>query len=196
MEVDVVRLIELGDDSVNVTLGGDEDAGAVAAAVERSTSLRRLTLGYSLITDVGATRLAEAVGKSTTLRSIRLPDNFIADVGAKALAAAIEKSTSLQDINLRGNQITDVGAAALAAAIDKSTSIENVNLDGNLRINDLFRVTDVSRVTAALERALHRRRLVALACAAEAPRGTPARTLVLMDGDHAIGTRVAWFLLE
>ena len=94
---------------------------------------------------------------------------------------------AVETINLSGNQITDVGAAALAAAIEKSKSLLSINLDFN-------RFTDQDMVRIALDRARHRRRLLALACGGSVVG--PTRKLLRCDGDHAIGTRVARFLLE
>ena len=172
---------ELGPRSTNGDMGPVEDAVAEIARGEKEVNVNLRN-----IKDVDAKALAAAIEKSTSLQTISLGGNQITDVGATALAAAIEKSTSLQTIWLSDNKITDVGAKALAAAVEKSTSLQFINLLNN-------QITNKDMVRIALDRARYRRQLLALACGELAVCQT--RNLLQCDGDHAIGTRVARFLL-
>jgi len=199
-----------------VDLGNNfiEDVGATALA-RALASLEMIDLTQNHITDIGASALAVAIEKSTTIRDVRLKNNEISNGGAEALANAIEKSSSLQDISLSNNRVGDVGVIAIAAAIERSKTLLCFFLWGNDQITEvgakaLARSFERSNVLEyvivdgphervmydAMERAPHRRELMALACADGVPRGNPARKLLHSDGDHAIGTRVAQFLLE
>jgi len=92
-------------------------------------------------------------------------------------------------IDLADTQITDIGARVLANAAEKSASIQTIRLTNT-------QVTDDGRraIHCAMVQIPHRRRLMAFACG-ETLGSTSVRKMLRNDGDHAICTRVAKFLL-
>ena len=81
-----------------------------------------------------------------------------------------------------------MGAKALATAIEKSASLQRMALYEN-------KITNEDVVWIALARAKYRRQILAWACGGGSVV-SPTRKLLRGDGDHAIGTRVAEFLLD
>ena len=61
--------------------------------------------------------MAAAIEKSTSLRNINLQYNQITDVGANALAAAIEKSKCVTYVGAQGDFSTETGKRAIARAL-------------------------------------------------------------------------------
>jgi len=197
-DVDAMLLVTAIEESTKLLIfsieGEFTDAAviALAGAIGNSTSLNYVALHNSRITDVGATALAKAIEKSTTLYSIDLWNNSITDVGATAFAEAIQKSKSIRYIGLSHNRITDVGAFVLVNAIIRTSSIEGVFLDNT-------GVTKVGHnaVYSAIIRVPYIRQLLALMCdETTRTRTSSIRSFLRHDGDHAIMTRVAWFLLD
>jgi len=219
---DIIYGIERGDVDVNATWSNltDDDAIKIAEAMKRSTKLQEIDLGHNRIGSIGIDALATAIEKSTSLqkiwlkrnnigdssvgalavaiekstslRQISLVDNLITDVGVSAIAVAIEKSKTLQSIWLYENQITDSGARRLAEAVRKSATIDNIQVWHNL-----MTVAGEKLVVSEISDARHRRRIWALAGGETSMTTTsPVRKMLRNDGDHAIGTRVAQFLLE
>jgi len=125
---------------------GDEGAKTLAAALKKNNTLRELHLNGSSIGDEGATALADALKNNNTLWSLYLNGNSIGDEGATDLAAALKKNNTLIRLYLDGNSISDDGAAALAAALEKNNTLWSLYLNGN-SISD----TGATELAAALE---------------------------------------------
>jgi len=190
---DVVKYITEGHADVFAGSRGfnETDIKRIAEAMAKSTQLRLIDLNFNTITDTGAVALAEAVEKSTSLLTISLKGNDITDRGVIALGKAIEKSRSLHMIDLQDNQITDIGALALVEAIEKSTSIYLVWINGDQAIS----LANELAVYSAIFRSRIRCNVLAL-LGGESMEGIPVGGFLRRDGDHAICTRVAKFLLE
>ena len=110
---------------------GDVGARALAASLEKNTTLSDLGLDANEIGDDGARALAASLEKNTTLVVLDLYGNKIGDDGARALAASLERNTTLTTLDLNGNKIGDDGARALAASLEKNTTLEVLDLDDN-----------------------------------------------------------------
>ena len=67
----------------------DEGAKALAAAIEKSTSLRSIFLGYNPITDEGVNALAAAIEKSRCVTFVEVQDAFPTETGERAIATAL-----------------------------------------------------------------------------------------------------------
>jgi hypothetical protein len=88
-----------------------------------SNSTPSVLLAWSGIGVEGAKALAATLEKNSSVTSIDLSSNKAGDEGAKALAAAMEKNTSLTSIVLRYNPIDDAGLEALVGALQKNTRV-------------------------------------------------------------------------
>ena len=75
--------------------------------------------------------LAAALEKNSTLTSIDLSYNNIGDEGVASMAAALEKNSTLTSIDLRANDIGVEGAASLAAALEKNSTLTSLDLQLN-----------------------------------------------------------------
>jgi Ran GTPase-activating protein (RanGAP) involved in mRNA processing and transport len=87
-----------------------------------------IELFTNAIGDEGAKAIAEAIKRSATLRKIDVWGNGIGDAGAQAIAEAVKVSKSLEEVMLTGNNITSTGAQALAAAVPFSATINFLNI--------------------------------------------------------------------
>ncbi|CAE7571916.1 NOD2 [Symbiodinium sp. CCMP2592] len=130
---------------------------ALAAAVKRMTSLKRLDLSDNPLEPGGAKALAEglrghralvflclcdipcgdafaeALELSTmrVLRSLRLAGSKLTDEGAKALAQHCKGHGALLFFWLERNEIGDVGAQALAETVPTMTALRGMELNDN-----------------------------------------------------------------
>eukprot|EP00900_Chrysochromulina_parva_P006149 jgi/Chrpa1/15535/Chrysochromulina_OHIO_Genome00021057-RA len=77
---------------------------------------------------VGARALAALLERNTTLKKLILESNDIGDDGARALATSLEKNTTLETLDLRSNGIVDDGARALETSLEKNTTLETLDL--------------------------------------------------------------------
>ena len=111
---------------------GDVGARALAASLEKNTTLTDLGLDDNEIGDDGAKALAASLEKNTTLEVLDLDDNEIGDDGARALAASLEKNTTLMTLDLHGNGIGDDCARALAASLEKNMLEHRLRLEKNM----------------------------------------------------------------
>ena len=93
---------------------------------------KKLDLTGKRIGDVGARALAASLEKNTTLTDLGLDDNEIGDDGARALAASLEKNTTLMTLDLHGNGIGDDCARALAASLEKNMLEHRLRLEKNM----------------------------------------------------------------
>ena len=135
---------------------GDVGARALAASLEKNTTLTDLGLDDTEIGDDGAKALAASLEKNTTLEVLDLYGNNIGDDGARALAASLEKNTTLEVLDLDDNEIGDDGARALAASLEKNTTLMTLDLHGNGIGDDCARALAASLEKNMLE---HRLRL-------------------------------------
>jgi hypothetical protein len=150
---------------------GDEDAAALADALNVNTSVTTIWLDGNLISNEGAAVLADALNVNSSVTFINLEDNQIGNEGALALADALKVNISVTLINLGGNQLGDKGATALANALKSNTSVTTTRIDGN-QINESNLAT-VRELTDRKKRLRHlflydaRRMLLSLMCADE-----------------------------
>ena len=125
--------------------------------------------------------------------TLHLNSNRITDVGAAALAAALSESRALVTLGVSQNQLSSVGDRALADAAARSRNVSSLD------VGDLDESTN-QYVEDALARGEVYRRVLALHCALisgpPSRRRTPASSFIQGDGDHALGHRIAWFLLD
>jgi len=178
-----------------------DDATRLASAVEQSTTLLDLQMFSLGIGDEQMVILAEAIGKSKSLQSINLSNNDITDDGAMALVDAAEKSRSLYFIGLFLNPITDAGAQRLVEAMNKSrlflvSARDNVILTKAICGNAGLTIEERHDKHIFMKKSVRvKRKLVAFAGGDSSRTTSPVRKLLRLDGDFAICTRVAQFLL-
>ncbi|MES2676856.1 MAG: hypothetical protein V4612_00880 [Pseudomonadota bacterium] len=109
----------------------NNEAIALAKALETNKTLTSLSLAFSEIGDKGAMAFAKALETNETLTSLILGFSKIGDEGARAVAKALETNKTLTSLSLEHNQIGDEGAQALAEALKTNTTITNLYLDKN-----------------------------------------------------------------
>eukprot|EP00900_Chrysochromulina_parva_P006822 jgi/Chrpa1/16140/Chrysochromulina_OHIO_Genome00021933-RA len=110
---------------------GADGARALAASLERKTTLKELNLSMNGIGDDGARALATSLERNMTLETLDLRRSGIGADGARALAASLERNKTLETLDLRRNDIGDDGARALAASLEKNTTLVKLGLAGN-----------------------------------------------------------------
>ncbi|KAH9253994.1 hypothetical protein BASA81_008118 [Batrachochytrium salamandrivorans] len=98
-------------------LGGWEGR-LLADFVERSNSLRVLSLQWNDIGNLGAAALSRALKTNTALLALNLSHNGIDDQGLGHLCDALAVNRSLKRLNLYWNQITPKGVAQLVHTLN------------------------------------------------------------------------------
>ena len=106
-----------------------EDVRALAAALEKNSTVTSLDLVLNSIKDEGAERLAAALEKNSTVTRLILSGNDIGPEGVATLAAALETNSTLTSFHLRYNGIGDEGAARLAAALENNYALEELRFN-------------------------------------------------------------------
>ena len=109
----------------------DVEAAAVAAALERNTTLTSLTIENTRLTDVGGVAVAGALERNTTLTELNLAHNHLASLSAEALARMLERNTTLTSLDLSGNFFGEVAGVAFARALERNTTLTALNLAFN-----------------------------------------------------------------
>jgi Leucine-rich repeat (LRR) protein len=125
----------------------------VLQASQNLSSLQRLDLSHTYMSDVGFEALAGALRDLSGLRHLDLSFNRIGVVGAAALAGALRDLSGLQLLDLSHNAMGDVGLAELAHALfGRSGTRQHFEL-GNLGIrlyNTLLTLTKAPCATHAI----------------------------------------------
>jgi hypothetical protein len=127
--------------------------------------------------------IAAALPHSPGLEMLFLDGNRFGIEGTKAFAAALPLCRLLR-LTMQNNDLGEEGARTLIDVAPRS----------NLTMMYLGR--DSLPIRAALIRGVANRQLFAFAQGILAAAGTPVENFVRRDGDHALGHRVAGFLVE
>ncbi|CAF3973106.1 unnamed protein product [Rotaria sp. Silwood2] len=114
---------------------GDQEAKALAYALQQNKTLITLDLQHNLIGPQGAQSLANALKENTTLTTISLENNQISDQGAQYFANALLQNKTLTTLNLRSNQIRPQGIQYLASALQQNQKLTTLNLRSNMISN-------------------------------------------------------------
>jgi len=113
---------------------GPNGCFAVARMLERSTSLRVISLANCGIGDDELATLAESIKKnrnSLPLEALQLSFNNISGKGLETLMNAIWGSKTLRKLQLDNNEIGDRGAQQVAAILSSVASLEVLDLGFN-----------------------------------------------------------------
>mmetsp|Transcript_613 Transcript_613/g.868 ORF Transcript_613/g.868 Transcript_613/m.868 type:complete len:910 (+) Transcript_613:96-2825(+) len=113
---------------------GPSGCFAVARMLERSTSLRVISLANCGIGDDELATLAESIKKNRNnlpLEALQLSFNNITGRGLEALMNAIWGSKTLRKLQLDNNEIGDRGAQQVAAILSSISSLEVLDLGFN-----------------------------------------------------------------
>jgi hypothetical protein len=105
---------------------GDAKTVALAAALEKNSTLKYLVLRCTNIGDAGAVALAAALENNLTLKYLDLGCIGVGDAGIVKLAAALEKNSALENLDLGENNIGDAGVVALAKALEKNSTLKSL----------------------------------------------------------------------
>ncbi|CAF0778231.1 unnamed protein product [Rotaria sp. Silwood1] len=114
---------------------GDQEAKALAYALQQNKTLNTLDLEHNLIGPQGAQSLANALKENTTLTTISLENNRISDQGAQYFANTLLQNKTLSTLNLRSNQIRPQGIQHLANALQQNRKLTTINLRSNMISN-------------------------------------------------------------
>ncbi len=109
----------------------DDSAELLSAALRENSGLERLDLNQNRIGDRGAASFCAALRINTSLRTLDLSNNLIGDPGAAVLGIALSQNSSLTCIQLGENKIGDGGAAALAEALCKNPAMTTLGIENN-----------------------------------------------------------------
>jgi hypothetical protein len=97
-------------------------------------SVPNLTLIKLEKVPVTASALA-ASAYCTSLKKLLVPNSGLTDKDAIKLAQAVTQSDSIELIDITGNNLTDLGCVAFATALNKNTSVQTIRLEGNGKIS-------------------------------------------------------------
>ena len=86
-------------------------------------------MGYNNIGDNDAIALASALEKHPSLKELSLHGNQIGKLGAKALSDMLKTNKSLESLNLSYNRIEDV--EVFSDALEKNSTLICFYLDSN-----------------------------------------------------------------
>ena len=92
-----------------------DNIATLSNVLTRNTSIRKLSISFNNISDVGVGLFAIYLSQNTFIKMLDLSYNQITDTGAILLAAALNKNSSITMVDLSGNNISEVGKSALAA---------------------------------------------------------------------------------
>jgi Ran GTPase-activating protein (RanGAP) involved in mRNA processing and transport len=108
-------------------------AGALAAQLHTSATLRELDLQCSDLGDAGAASLSRALllqPPHGALAVLHIGSNLIGAAGATALAAALQVNTSLRELYAEDNLFGADGAAALGIALCHNKTLTALDVSG------------------------------------------------------------------
>eukprot|EP00435_Cladocopium_sp_Y103_P005837 s4244_g1.t2 len=105
---------------------------AVAQALERN-SFTNITMDpeYDQVGDEEVKAVAQLLKTGTSVKRIDLGDTCISDDGAQALAEALRCNQILEELWLHKDQITDVGAEALAEALKVNKTLRSLTVEAS-----------------------------------------------------------------
>ena len=202
---DAIQAVERGDTHVYCCgVGNVAQHRALSRAVGASTTLKRLVLRSTYMTDDAVAWWVSGVCASTTLQVLDLRCNGISSYGAARLARALKTSKTIRTFDLAYNNLSEKCARSIADLVTTSPSLESLDLSYNrcmssYVISMLVRAAEDSaalevlelgdcRVQNQVERALN--------CARARRALLGSAELLQDDGDHALAWRVARFLVS
>jgi hypothetical protein len=103
-------------------------AQAIAGALHKNSTLKKLNLHLCFIGDAGAQEIAGALRKNSTLKELNLFVNDIGDAGAQEIAGALHENSTLTELCVGGNCFGDAGAQAFAGALRENSTLERLDL--------------------------------------------------------------------
>jgi Ran GTPase-activating protein (RanGAP) involved in mRNA processing and transport len=115
----------------------DEESDHLSRIIEKTSTLRKLSLRYSGITDFGAKLMADTLCTNRSLMCLNLECNRIGTAGAEALATYLIYTTGqglgygLETLLLSYNVVGNAGCVALAQALETNTSLKHLSLKSN-----------------------------------------------------------------
>jgi len=173
---------------------GDDDALALAGALEQNNTLTSITLNNNRIGEDGARVLARTLSRNTTLTTFRMFHNPISDNGALAFADMLSRNTTLRELFLNTCRVGEDGAIALANALKRNDTLQYLDLSNNLiGDNGLRAISDMLRRNNTITRfyfsgnrfGLDGARALAKVIAMREVRGTTDRTMERISFSHS-----------
>lgn len=128
--------------SLHICCGRVDGAVAMADALQRNSTLKKLDLNRNDIGDDGAEVLLGSLKFNRTLTTLDLSDNRISITGAAALAEVLRFNRTLKEINFSINFISDDGAQMLLDALQVNTTLTELGLEHcgiNFKIKEKIR---------------------------------------------------------
>ena len=120
----------------------DDGMRHIAELIEKTKTLKWVSLLLNNVSEVGASYLAEAVklsqleGFSIYATQLDLQDRCIGDKGTEYLARVLEHNTSLKSLCIGQNGVTNIGLGCILRTLSntesKSPNITNLDLHPNL----------------------------------------------------------------
>jgi hypothetical protein len=124
--------LRIGNDSRFRQRGiGSEGAEALAEALKRNKTLRRLELYNNRIDHKGVKALAEAIKENSVIEFIDFKLNLFESEGAAALGGALAVNTSLTHIDIEACNIMASGAKAIASGLQFNTNLLILKMKSN-----------------------------------------------------------------
>jgi Ran GTPase-activating protein (RanGAP) involved in mRNA processing and transport len=108
-----------------------EGCAALAPALQSMSSLLTLAIVDTEIGASGFDMLAPALQSMPSLRTLNLCCNRIGDEGCRGLALALQSMLSLHSLNIGFNQIGVEGCIALAPVLQKMFSLHSLDMSNN-----------------------------------------------------------------
>ena len=198
-------------DAAELEVVTDESAVAIGAAVASSPSMRKLFLDCSGVTDDGALALARAVAANTGMKVVAIVGGAFPYDVAETYAAMVRTDHRVHHMSFVHVRITPTGVDVLVRALERCRfafdfmfvqpvpAVAAVHDDEDEEGADEGMELRNAAIESAIERGHDRCRVLVLMEAAGVARfrtaQTPLAGLLRRDGDNAIVTRVAGFLL-
>ena len=131
----------------------DHGAAAISDSLKINVSLQELNLAMNYnITSEGAKKIAEAIQVTKTLQTLNLCDNNVCDDGAAAISDSLKINISLQELNLRYNRITNEGAKKIAEAIQVTKTLQKLDLrNNNISDDGAAAISDSLKINVSLQ---------------------------------------------
>jgi len=105
-------------------------ARALGSALKSNTKLQSLSLGYNLISSLGATTLVEGM---MNISKLDLRGNSIGNDGVISIADSLllSSSSTLQHLIIRDNNITSLGAIKLSQVLETNDVLQSLDMGSN-----------------------------------------------------------------
>ena len=104
----------------------------IARSLQKISSLRKLYINHSNITDEAADSIRAAISCNANLQELDLGGNNLQAFGIVSILKGLQKISSLTKLYINHNNITDEAADDIADAISCNQKLQAFNLSGNI----------------------------------------------------------------